>query len=499
MKKAIVAVFVCFIALGLNPASSISVAQDVSEAPVVVTDDGRAIETVPAANNSFAGNTFDIVSASDFTISAIDVNVDPAGDWAGIDVYYRVGSSVGYENNASAWSFLGSYSTTAAGLDLPTFIDLAGNGIQFDNGQVYGIYVDLYTYTSGGIVLQYTNGQHTYSNAELSLTTNTGQSDPAFDRSFFPREWNGTIYYDISGPAYPYLDITCNGQDAGIKTYPFKNVKLDVQIEANDFAGTQVDIWVFATSNFGNFSFQWGNWYPGITHAAWTGGLLDYSGTVLDRTLPVGQFIAYLALDLIPNGQLDFPLYDYDLVDFEVLPNPPNYQYDDGDTENALGLTSGGDMCWIHRFDTIPGGESILNVHSAFGWSGSMNGPPNGDPIEVYVWDDPTNDGDPSDAVLLAQESGVVANTNDDILNVYTLSSAVTVSGQFFIGCNCPHSAGIYPAPMDTQTPYTAGDGWYAYTVAPGVFDPNDLTNNDWLRENASAGRSCYWLLRSDY
>lgn len=91
-----------------------------------------------------------------------------------------------------------------------------------------------------------------------------------------------------------------------MKTYPFKKVKLDVVIEANDFAGTPVDIWVFATSALENFSYQWGNWYPGITHAAWTGGLLSYSVNVLDRTLPVGHFFAYLAIDLIPKGNSIF-------------------------------------------------------------------------------------------------------------------------------------------------------------------------------------------------
>ncbi len=52
-----------------------------------------------------------------------------------------------------------------------------------------------------------------------------------------------------------------------------------------------------------------------------TGGLTDRVDTVLDWNIPVGNYFAYLAIDLDPNGLLDIPkLWDHDVVDFEVLP-----------------------------------------------------------------------------------------------------------------------------------------------------------------------------------
>ena len=40
-------------------------------------------------------------------------------------------------------------------------------------------------------------------------------------------------------------------------------------------------------------------------------------------------------------------------------PDPPvnsdEYIYDDGSTENSLGLTAGGDLCHMHMFDPIAG------------------------------------------------------------------------------------------------------------------------------------------------
>jgi hypothetical protein len=82
-----------------------------------------------------------------------------------------------------------------AGSDIPT--PVAIGGLTINPGELYGFYVDLTSYP--GASLLYTNGgPTTFTNADISLTTNTGQGDPAFTgSSFFPRQWNGTVYYDI--------------------------------------------------------------------------------------------------------------------------------------------------------------------------------------------------------------------------------------------------------------------------------------------------------------
>jgi hypothetical protein len=92
----------------------------------------------------------------------------------------------------------------SAGADNPTPVPIGG--LDLVPGQTYGIYVDLESYSgSGGTTIRYTNGgPTTFSNADLSLTTYHGKGNPAFTGpSFFPRQWNGTVYYTLINDAVP--------------------------------------------------------------------------------------------------------------------------------------------------------------------------------------------------------------------------------------------------------------------------------------------------------
>jgi hypothetical protein len=157
-----------------------------------------SLTTMFASNNGFAGNMFDITPAVDLEITAIDINVNALGTLAEVDVWYRLGTSVGFEDSNAGWTLLGSYSGTSADQDNPTNIDMTGNGMTFVGGQVYGMYVDLTSYSTQSI--RYTNGgPTTYSNSDLSLTTSVGKGAGFSGSTFSPREWNGTVYYDTLG------------------------------------------------------------------------------------------------------------------------------------------------------------------------------------------------------------------------------------------------------------------------------------------------------------
>jgi hypothetical protein len=163
------------------------------------------LTTLFAANNGYAGNMFDITPATSLTeITAIDVNESTAGDPLEIQVYYKTGTCVGYDTDPAAWTLLGIFTGTSAGLDNPSFIHMAGTGVSWDAGQVYGLYVHLENYPSVTGSLQYTNATSppTYANAELSATCYYGNAHPAFSNTFTYRVWNGTIYYE-AGPPLP--------------------------------------------------------------------------------------------------------------------------------------------------------------------------------------------------------------------------------------------------------------------------------------------------------
>lgn len=204
-----VAIVSLFLVLATSPSGAVAQQSD-SGVPIVpgtaggggsqFTSDG-SLTTIFATNNNFAGNTFDLVSTVDITIVGWDVNLSNGGSTNTIDIYWRLGTAVGNENSPVGWNLMGSDSAVVSqGTDLPTPVNI--NGLTMTAGQVYGIYVDVAGY-DGSTAMLYTNGGPTvFSNADLSLTTNDGRGNPAFTGSqFFPREWNGTVFYDYAAPA----------------------------------------------------------------------------------------------------------------------------------------------------------------------------------------------------------------------------------------------------------------------------------------------------------
>jgi len=152
--------------------------------------------------NGYAGNTFDIIPTANLQIEALDVHEDYLGAPTTVEVYYKTGTSVGFENTPSAWTLLGAGSAIGAGLGLPTYLDLAGNNITFQAGQTYGFVVFFTSYAAGTSRCRYTNGGPgtVYSNSDLTITTQNGLATPIFGGTVFSgREWNGTIYYTSGG------------------------------------------------------------------------------------------------------------------------------------------------------------------------------------------------------------------------------------------------------------------------------------------------------------
>ena len=148
-----------------------------------------SLTTLFAGNNNFNGNMFDVLPTSKITITSFAINVDTS---LTAEVYYKLGTSVGFESNPGAWTLLGSAFVTSLGTNVPT--PLPVGGLTLTPGQRYGFYVTL----TGG-VMNYTNGTTDYSNSDLTIYHGTGKQYP-FGNTFTPRIWNGTIFYNIIPP-----------------------------------------------------------------------------------------------------------------------------------------------------------------------------------------------------------------------------------------------------------------------------------------------------------
>lgn len=175
-----------------------------------------------------------------------------------------------------------------------------------------------------------------------------------------------------------------------------------------------------------------------------------------------------------------------------------DYSYDDGTSENLLGLTGGGTICWLQYFQTPGESDTIGEVFVAFG-SAAFPGyaPPNGTRAFVGVWNDPTNDGDPSDAVLLGSNDTVIANVDTDRLNAVRLRTQITVNRGFFIGAWTSHQPRQYVAPVDQTSGYIPRRAW-VLGDKNNNFDPTNLLNNGVPPVDvAEVGMPGYFLLRA--
>ena len=154
-----------------------------------------------------------------------------------------------------------------------------------------------------------------------------------------------------------------------------------------------------------------------------------------------------------------------------------NYFLDDGTTDGSIGLVLGGTICWFQRFDTRPAAEYdvIDTIQVAYGFPGNPGfGVPNGTAANVAVWEDPTDDGDPADAVLLRQQATTVQGVDTNALNSVTITP-VTVRGRFFVGAFLQHFQQQFPASRDLSTTSQGRAFFVGTTTANGTFDPAHL------------------------
>lgn len=177
--------------------------------------------------------------------------------------------------------------------------------------------------------------------------------------------------------------------------------------------------------------------------------------------------------------------------DVTVSAPPACGQYDDGTTENALGLTAGGEMGWYQSFTCTSSATTVETAYGTLMFPGSVT---NGSTSRLALYDD--SDGDPNvGATLLNNTSVVVVNGDTDVLNPTDLSGTAT-SGVLGVMATADHVAGEFIGPMDQDNPVP--EAWVVgSTLGPGSMDINDLANNNVPPMQMSAiGFPAAWLLR---
>lgn len=177
-------------------------------------------------------------------------------------------------------------------------------------------------------------------------------------------------------------------------------------------------------------------------------------------------------------------------------------RYDDGSSEDAVGgnLGVGSGVLWIHGFGQAGDSTVVSSVSSAYGtpvFPGSA--PPNGTPVLAGIWNDPTNDYDPSDCVLLATAPGTVQNVDTDILSQIDFNPPVVTSGVYFVGVGLQlQSSPSFMAPVDTSCVSSGGRAWIVGTTNGTPVNYNNLAANGIPPIDEDDILPGVWLLRAD-
>lgn len=186
---------------------------------------------------------------------------------------------------------------------------------------------------------------------------------------------------------------------------------------------------------------------------------------------------------------------------FDTVAVPSGCEHDNGTSENAIGFTVNASLAWIARFGSVGASTNVSAISSTFGTPGlAGQGPQVGAPIVAAVWDDPDDDGDPSDAVLLAQVAGVVSNSANGVFDTFRLASSVQVAGTFFVGVVTSVTPSQRAAPLDTNgCPAGSVGRAFAAAQANGPFDLANLAANSFPPVDIdTVGIHGVWMLRAD-
>ena len=165
---------------------------------IASTAAAQSLTTLFAGNNlgnAGGGVYFDITTVGGaIQVLGFDVNTGAlVGTAIAFEVWTHPVTWDGFHNSSAGWTRVGVGTGTAAGMDIPSAITLNAP-FTLPGGTTLGMAITL-----GTVAHAYTNGAgglaQTFSNAELSMTLG-GATNVFFGAGrFFPRVWNGTIYY----------------------------------------------------------------------------------------------------------------------------------------------------------------------------------------------------------------------------------------------------------------------------------------------------------------
>ncbi len=179
------------------------------------------------------------------------------------------------------------------------------------------------------------------------------------------------------------------------------------------------------------------------------------------------------------------------------VPDPFEYRLDDGMGNFLLGPSQfDANMTWLNTFEAVGGRELITGVSVAFGDIFDFDGKAGSDAVTVAVLEDPNDDGDPADAVLLAVGTGVwVSGPSNTFLHFpLDADSEAVVEGTFFVGVAMDVIQRANPARMDPQGQGAGTRSWLFYNPEENL---GNLGSSPFILRMADSSFIGAWMIRA--
>jgi len=176
--------------------------------PMLASASERSLSTTFVGNNNQDGIMFDIVAKSDIDLIRLDTNLVNSGVTYNIEIYYKEGTHVGFEQNAGVWTLVGSAEVNSGGLGNPTPIPIGLSSITLLTGQTGALYITAVPTGYLSTLIGYSDGTaigNVFAEDEnLQILEGTGMEHSFSWNRFSPRVFNGTIFYNDNSEPETY-------------------------------------------------------------------------------------------------------------------------------------------------------------------------------------------------------------------------------------------------------------------------------------------------------
>ncbi|MFK8039660.1 MAG: GDSL-type esterase/lipase family protein [Crocinitomicaceae bacterium] len=192
------------------------------------------IETTTNSNITWNGAMFDIISQQNVLLDSIGLKINDIGSQA-IDIYYKLGSYIGFENSPNDWTLLTTTTSIVSNNVTLTYYDLSAFSILAND--TVGIYVQM-SNPQSDLSYQSVSAPISRSNSELTISTGTGISHN-FVGNYFPRDLNCDVRYHFGSRPKGACSTGKYPATVFVSNYAL-NIGNDTIIDLNDSISIQV-------------------------------------------------------------------------------------------------------------------------------------------------------------------------------------------------------------------------------------------------------------------